>query len=89
VGAEYVAIADGALRRTHYWCFVVLRPAGSPRDYARNVHVFGPGWVVVINLIEVEVREVIACDEREARRVLRLVAGHQGALMDAWRRFHG
>jgi hypothetical protein len=45
--------------------------------------------VVVINLIELEVRETIGCDEREARRVLRLIADHQGTLMDAWRRFHG
>jgi hypothetical protein len=54
-----------------------------------HVHVLGSGWVVVVDLIELDAREAIGCDEREARRVLRLVAGHREALMDAWRRFHG
>ncbi|HEY5300287.1 MAG TPA: DUF4160 domain-containing protein [Acetobacteraceae bacterium] len=54
-----------------------------------HVHVLGPGWVVVINLLGLEVREAIGCEEREARRVLRLIAGHQETLMEAWRRFHG
>ena len=47
------------------------------------------GLVVVIDLIAPAVREVIGCDEREASRVLRLVAGHRQALMEAWRLFHG
>ena len=67
-----------------------LRVVIYPNDHPpAHVHVLGPGWVVVINLIELEVREAIACDEREARRVLRLIAGHQATLMEAWRRFHG
>ena len=41
------------------------------------------------HLVGLEVRETIGCDERDARQVLRLVADHQEALMDAWRRFHG
>jgi hypothetical protein len=45
--------------------------------------------VVVINPMEPEIREAIGCDEREARRVLRLIADRKDMLMDAWRRFHG
>ena len=73
----------------------VLRVAGLrvviyPNDHPpAHVHVLGPGWVVVIDLIELHIREVIGCDEREARRVLRLVAGHRQALLHAWRRIHG
>ena len=67
-----------------------LRVVIYPNDHPpAHVHVLGPGWVVVINLTAPEVRETIGCDEREARRVLRLVASHREALMDAWRRFHG
>ena len=67
-----------------------LRVVIYPNDHPpAHVHVLGPGWVVVINLILPEIREAIGCDEREARRVLRLIADHQVALMDAWRRFHG
>ena len=65
---------------------IVIYPNDHPPAHA---HVLGPGWVVVINLIDLEVREAIGCDEHEAWRVLRLIEGHQGALMDAWRRFHG
>jgi hypothetical protein len=67
-----------------------LRVVIYPNDHPpAHVHVLGPGWVVVIDLIEPTVREAIGCDEREARRVLRLVASHQGTLIDAWRHFHG
>jgi hypothetical protein len=66
------------------------RVAIYPNDHPpAHAHVLGPGWVVVIDLIELDIREAIGCDERGARRVLRLVAGHREALMDAWRRFHG
>ena len=54
-----------------------------------HVHVLGPGWLVVINLIGPKVREAINCTERDARRVLRLIEDDQDELMDAWRRFHG
>ncbi len=54
-----------------------------------HVHVLGPGWVVVIDLVRLELREALGCDERVASRVLRLVTSHQEALMDTWRRFHG
>ena len=67
-----------------------LRVVIYPNDHSpAHVHVIGPGWVVVINLTGPDVREVIGCSEQEARRVLILVAGHQPALMEAWRRYHG
>ncbi len=67
-----------------------LRVAVYPNDHPpAHVHVIGPGWVVVINLLGLEVREAIGCTEPEARRVLRLIAGHRTALMEAWRRYHG
>jgi len=67
-----------------------LRVVVYPNDHPpAHVHVLGPAWVLVINLLGPEVREAIGCDEREAGRVLRLVAGHREAVIDAWRRFHG
>ena len=67
-----------------------LRVVIYPNDHPpAHVHVIGPGWVVVVDLLGPEVREVIGCNEREARRVLRLVADHQVTLMEAWRRYHG
>lgn len=54
-----------------------------------HVHVLGPGWVAVINLVGPRVRELINCTEREARLALRLIVEHRGELMDAWNRFHG
>lgn len=54
-----------------------------------HVHVLGPGWVVVVNLIGPSVREMINCSEREAREVLRLITENRDELMDAWRRIHG
>jgi hypothetical protein len=73
----------------------VLRVAGLrvviyPNDHPpAHVHVLGPGWVAVIDLLGPEVREVINCNERQLRRALRLIVEHRGDLMDAWRRFHG
>jgi hypothetical protein len=67
-----------------------LRVAIYPNDHPpAEVHVIGPGWVVVINLIGPEVRELIGCNEAEARRVLRLIDGDRETLMVAWRRLHG
>lgn len=67
-----------------------LRVVIYPNDHPpAHVHVIGPGWVVVINLLGPEVREAIGCNEPETRRVLRLIAGHQTALMEAWRQYHG
>lgn len=54
-----------------------------------HVHVLGPDWVVVINLIGTEVREVINCGEREARRALRVIIDHRDELTEAWGRLHG
>ena len=71
--------------RVHGWRIVIY-----PNDHPpAHVPVLGPGWVVLVNLLGPEVREVIGCGEHEARRVLRRVAEHRGMLMDAWRRFHG
>jgi len=67
-----------------------LRVVIYPNDHPpAHVHVIGPGWVVVVDLLGPEVREVIGCNEREARRVLRLVADRQIMLVEAWRRYHG
>ena len=55
-----------------------LRVVIYPNDHPpAHVHVLGPGWVVVINLLGLEVREVINCSEYEARRALRLIADHR------------
>jgi hypothetical protein len=65
-----------------------LRVAIYPNDHPpAHVHVIGPGWVV--NLLGPEVREAIGCNEPEVRRVLRLIAEHRAALMEAWERHHG
>ena len=67
-----------------------LRLVIYPNDHPpAHVHVLGPGWVVVINLIEPEIREVINCGEREARRALQLIAADREILLEAWRRIHG
>lgn len=67
-----------------------LRVVIYPNDHPpAHVHVIDPGWWVVVDLVRQAVREAIGCDEREARRVLRLVAARRETLMDAWRRFHG
>lgn len=67
-----------------------LRVVVYPNDHPpAHVHAIGPGWVVVVDLVELEVREVIRCSPVEARRVLRLVGDHRAAFLDAWRRYHG
>ena len=71
--------------RSEGWRVVVYPNDHSPA----HVHVIGPGWVVVVNLLGPEVREAIGCTEAEARRVLRLVDDHCAALMEAWRHYHG
>jgi hypothetical protein len=71
--------------RSEGWRVVVY-----PNDHPpAHVHVIGPGWVVVVNLLGPAVREAIGCTEPEARRVLRLVDDHRAALMEAWRHYHG
>jgi hypothetical protein len=65
---------------------VVVYPNDHP---PAHVHVIGPGWVVVVNLLGPEVREAIGCTEPDARRVLRLVSEHKAGLMKAWNRYHG
>jgi hypothetical protein len=67
-----------------------LRVVIYPNDHRpAHVHVLGPDWVVVINLVGPVVREVINCSERQARRALGLIMSHKAELMDAWNRLHG
>ena len=54
-----------------------------------HVHVLGPGWAVVVNLIGPSVREIINCGDREAREALALIAAHHKELLEAWSRIHG
>lgn len=54
-----------------------------------HVHVIGPDMTVVIDLVDLTLREAIGCSEREGRRILRLIAEHREALLEAWRRWHG
>ena len=59
-----------------------LRIVIYPNDHPHaHVHVLGPGWVVVLNLIQPEVRETIGCDEREARRVAAAGRGPPGSVI--------
>ena len=71
--------------RINGWRMVIYPNDHSPA----HVHVLAAGWEVVVNLLALEIREVIRCDERQARQVLRHVADHRSMLMDAWRQFHG
>jgi len=67
-----------------------LRVVIYPNDHPpAHVHVIGPRWEVAIDLVNFDLRETIGCREHEARRVLRLVAGHREELLTAWRRIHG
>ena len=54
-----------------------------------HVHVLGPDWAVVINLIGPTIREAIGCGRREARQALQLVMANQENLIGAWRAIHG
>ena len=45
--------------------------------------------MVVVNLLGLEVREAVGCNEGETRRVLRVIAAHRDVLMEDGRRFHG
>ena len=67
-----------------------MRVAIYPNDHPpAHVHVIGPGWVVVVDLVHRTVREVIGCNENEARRALRLIVAHRDVLLEAWRGIHG
>ncbi|WP_370631345.1 DUF4160 domain-containing protein [Methylosinus sp. Sm6] len=66
-----------------------LRIVIYPNDHPpAHVHVIGPGWEVVIDVVRLELREAIGCTERDARQTLRLVAEHRDDLLEAWRRIH-
>jgi hypothetical protein len=67
-----------------------LRVVIYPNDHPpAHVHVLGPGLAVVINLVGMELCEAIGCTEREARRILQVIAEHQETLLTEWRRIHG
>ena len=67
-----------------------LRFVIYPNDHPpMHVHVIGPDWEAVINLLGLELREVHFCTEQEARRALRLAAANHDVLLDAWRQIHG
>jgi hypothetical protein len=67
-----------------------LRFVIYPNDHPpAHVHVVGPDWEAVINLIGIELREVYACTEPNARMALKLVRENSAALLAAWRRIHG
>jgi hypothetical protein len=66
-----------------------LRIVVYPNDHPpAHVHVLGPGWVVVIELSDLTVREAIGCSERQVARALRLITPRQRELLEFWRRFH-
>jgi hypothetical protein len=61
-----------------------------PNDHRpAHVHVRGPGWMVVVNLVDAQVRTIVGCDEHQARIVGRRIAEHRAALLEDWRRLHG
>jgi hypothetical protein len=68
-----------------------LRFVVYPNDHLpAHVHVLGPGWVVVVNLHGLTVREVVGPgSQRDARLARDLTIEHRAALLEAWRRFHG
>jgi hypothetical protein len=67
-----------------------LRIVVYPNDHRpEHVHVIGPDWEVVIDLISLDIREAVGCAERAARCALRLAVEHRETLLEAWRRIHG
>lgn len=65
-----------------------LRAVVYPNDHPpAHIHVLGPGWVVVIDLLRLQVREAINCGEREIRRAMQLTVEHRDELINAW--YHG
>jgi hypothetical protein len=67
-----------------------LRIVVYPNDHRpEHVHVIGPDWEVVVDLVNLDIREAIGCGERNARRALLLLTEHREALLAAWRRIHG
>ena len=64
--------------------FVIYLNAHVPA----HVHVIGPGWAVVVNLLGPELRSFTG-SARDATRALRLVLEHQITLIAAWERLHG
>lgn len=62
-----------------------------PHDHPpAHVHAVGPGWVVVLDLGEMTIRQIEGnTTTREARRVAREMIEHRDFLMAQWSRIHG
>ncbi len=45
--------------------------------------------MVVVDLVDAQVRTIVGCDEHQARIVGRRIAEHRAALLEDWRRLHG
>jgi Domain of unknown function (DUF4160) len=66
-----------------------LRVVICPNDHPpAHVHVIGPDWEVVINLVGLSFREIINGGVHHARRVLQIVAENRAVLLDARRAIH-
>ena len=67
-----------------------LRFVIYPNDHEpAHVHVIGADWEVVVNLVDVRIREAIKCSGHQAQLAVRFAAEHRETLLEAWRRFHG
>ena len=67
-----------------------LRVVIYPNDHPpAHVHVIGPDWEVVVNLVGPQVREIMFGGDREARRAFDIVQENRTILMKAWRSIHG
>ena len=67
-----------------------LRIVIYPNDHPpAHVHVIGPDWEVVVNLVGMKVREIIGGGDLEARCAFDIVQENRIVLMDAWRSIHG
>ena len=67
-----------------------LRFVIFPNDHEpAHVHVIGPDWEAVVDLIDVNIREAIHCASHQANAAVRLVAERREDLLVAWRKIHG
>jgi Domain of unknown function (DUF4160) len=62
-----------------------------PHDHPpAHVHMVGPGWVVVLDLAAMTIREIDGnATLREARRAVREMIVHREFLLTEWSRIHG
>lgn len=71
--------------RLHGLRFVIYPNDHSPA----HVHVLGPGWSVIVNLVDLTLREVQGASRRDAAQARELAAAHAELLRAAWRSIHG